>query len=647
MKSVFLSYSHQDETIAERIRGDLNKIDFRVLYDFYDFKLGEDINEEVFSSIKKSKFIIILVSNESINSEWIFNVARKSTEEKKEILLILLESIKIPEGFKHYNAFDFSEQYSKGFAKLQQYLKVKIPNPNGRDGIDDQVTNRDLLGRNLLIKELGDFYLEYSEEKNFPFYLGIFARWGMGKSSTIELLSDYIEKHKHKSKKNEYLICKIDCSLFHKKEKLWITILNRLLNEISRKKIFNFKVFSFKTHFFFYNLLSWGKKRKFLIVSLILLSLGTLYAIFTKNKIPHIPVPADYKETVSLITVLTLLCTLIKTRASIFKQNVFLQDNRNEESSFIRSVNEYKQLITLMNKSKKKKDLKILLVLDEMDRMHKDLLPDIIELIKLFKGLNNEQKETVDKSIISFIFSFNHDIMFPIIGKDLSLNDKQLFLNSHRSYEGYIDGEGKDAQLNYYKLGKEFMDKYLDLSIYLEEEIDYTKLLDELFKGFVESSTVTVKSKEPIADQYIYKDQMIMEKKIDRMLQASSNSKKESSSFTTLDSIIIKDTIKEYASNIETRKVKRLINAVIMLKKLNRQIDISTNEEYEAELKEFILNFLEIKQDKKHSISNSNSAKEEVASTIESFSKDGLGDLKNKSNRQLKFTEYFIHNKIS
>ncbi|TPF19405.1 hypothetical protein CBE79_27305 [Priestia megaterium] len=282
-----------------------------------------------------------------------------------------------------------------------------------------------------------------------------------------------------------------------------------------------------------------------------------------------------------------------------------------------------------------------------MDRMHKDLLPDIIELIKLFKGLNNEQKENVDKSIISFIFSFNHDIMFPIIGKDLSLNDKQLFLNSHRSYEGYIDGEGKDAQLNYYKLGKEFMDKYLDLSIYLEEEIDYTKLLDELFKGFVESSTVTIKSKEPIANQYIYKEQMIMEEKIDRMLQASSNSKKEPSSFTTLDSIIIKDTIKEYASNIETRKVKRLINAVIMLKKLNRQIDISTNEEYEAELKEFILNFLEIKQDKNHSISNSNSAKEEVASAIESFSKDGLGDLKNKSNRYLKFTEYFIHNKIS
>ncbi|MBK5502234.1 MutH/Sau3AI family endonuclease [Peribacillus sp. TH14] len=70
--------------------------------------------------------------------------------------------------------------------------------PNGEGGINDHVTARDLLGRSFLVKELGDFYIEYSEKNSSPFYFGIFARWGMGKSSVIQMLMEHINKQKSK-----------------------------------------------------------------------------------------------------------------------------------------------------------------------------------------------------------------------------------------------------------------------------------------------------------------------------------------------------------------------------------------------------------------------------------------------------------------
>lgn len=75
------------------------------------------------------------------------------------------------------------------------------------------------------------------------------------------------------------------------------------------------------------------------------------------------------------------------------------------------------------------------MILDELDRIHRELLPDIIEFIQLFKGIGmndkqinqEEMKVKVNESVISFSFSFNHDLLFPIIGKNVSLDDQKLF----------------------------------------------------------------------------------------------------------------------------------------------------------------------------------------------------------------------------
>ncbi|WP_162791003.1 hypothetical protein [Bacillus sp. H1a] len=276
----------------------------------------------------------------------------------------------------------------------------------------------------------------------------------------------------------------------------------------------------------------------------------------------------------------------------------------------------------------------------------------------MFKGLNNKHStennntegDNSNKSLISFVFSFNQDMLFPVIGKSVSLDDKQLFINSYENYEGYVEGEGKDAYLNYYKLGKEYMDKYLDLTVYLEEEIDYTDLMEELFKEdkvFRDDKPENLPSdndgRETLGQTY---SEVELGTTVERGPQRSSlsSNKQGFPSFTKLEMEVIKETIKKNASKVEPRKVKRLKNALIMLKKLNKETDsVAVGNGYEEEIRDFILNFLEIKHSEKQS---TGSAHNEIAATIENSVKDKLSDSQDKMSRQLKFTEYFIHNKI-
>lgn len=552
--------------------------------------------------------------------------------------------------------------YERKDGTLTKKFARNLISPNGEGAINDRITHIDLLGRDDLIRELSNFYTEYSEQNPFPFYFGIFGRWGMGKSSVNEILTKKIQEYS--SEEYEHLVLKIDCSLFHKKDKLWISILNDLLDLLSKRevkeKVFQSKFPSIKLKFLGENLKSWLKGNWWswsFLLPIISLSY-ILYCLYTAS-FPKMLQPKDFKETAAMVSIVTFIYGLLKTVSLLIKQNIFLRDNRNENSSYVQSLKEYKQLIALMNNMKKKKDIKILIILDELDRIHKDLLPDIIELIQIFKGLNNnfsleknnEKKlKKENRSVISFVFSFNHDILFPVIGRNVALNDRQLLVSSYKKYNGFVEGTEKDAYVDYYKLGKEFMDKYLDLSIYLEREIDYTRLVKELFGGVNKPNSVNqVMMDEPslvndyatikhyglnmnegrLASTMTTRDRQEMLENLTPQPNANMN---RFISFSESEIEFIMNTINKYAAKVEPRKVIRLKNALIMLKKLNKQENIEVNTRYRDELEKFIIEFLDINVS-------------EGGNTDKNGEEKRGGDkyIDSNSNKYLKFTEYFIH----
>lgn len=536
----------------------------------------------------------------------------------------------------------YYEQYINGVNLNSS--ETQDSNPNGEDGLSDRITNKDLLGRNLLVRELGNFYTEYSKANSSPLYIGIFSRWGMGKSSLVEMLSEYIGNNN--SNINEYVVCKVDCSVFDKKDQLWVRILNQLIDKISKDKDkedkFNFKwkFISFKTRFFARNFWEWLKSKNRWIS---ILGIGGIFGFIIYKSMPLLMGEnQNLREITFLITIVTAFYTLVKSISSIFKENVFLTDNRSIDNTYSRSVNEYKLLLNLLNNVPKKKDIKILLILDELDRIHKDLLPDIIECIQLFKYLNeerlrekqeNNKHETNNKSTISCLFSFNHDVLFPIIGRNISLEDKQLFIQSYKNYNGFVEGKDKDAYVNYYKLGKEYMDKYLDLSLYLEDSIDYRNLVDHLFNENDIEGDNEDKNKESARGHDEIESEELMQQSGDQEqseypAELEVPEERDIPSFTLTERQVIKDTICTYASNVEPRKIIRLKNALLLLKKLNKEKQDVMDIEKKKELQKFIIDFLEI------DISDKNK-NAEIAATVEESS----------DNKYLKYTNYFIHNK--
>ncbi|BCC00431.1 hypothetical protein BCJMU51_2495 [Bacillus cereus] len=235
-------------------------------------------------------------------------------------------------------------------------------NPQGKDAQSDKITEKDLLGRDVLVKELSDFYTEYTDNNHSSFYLGIFARWGMGKSSIVQMLSNAIKERK--SDKNEYLVCKVACSVFDKKDQLWVSILNQLIDEISKDKDknkedrFNYKLkfISFKTRFFARNFWEWlkGKNRWISI-----LGIGSIFGFIIYKFMPLLMRESQsLREITFLITIVTACYTLVKSISSILKENVFLTDNRSIGNTYSRSVNEYKLLLKLLNGVPKKRILR-------------------------------------------------------------------------------------------------------------------------------------------------------------------------------------------------------------------------------------------------------------------------------------------------
>ncbi|MGR5970053.1 P-loop NTPase fold protein [Bacillus paranthracis] len=179
----------------------------------------------------------------------------------------------------------YYEQYINGVNLNSS--ETQDSNPNGEDGLSDRITNKDLLGRNLLVRELGNFYTEYSKANSSPLYIGIFSRWGMGKSSLVEMLSEYIGNNN--SNINEYVVCKVDCSVFDKKDQLWVRILNQLIDKISKDKDkedkFNFKwkFISFKTRFFARNFWEWLKSKNRWIS---ILGIGGIFGFIIYKSMP-------------------------------------------------------------------------------------------------------------------------------------------------------------------------------------------------------------------------------------------------------------------------------------------------------------------------------------------------------------------------
>ena len=130
-KFVFLSYSSKDKEFAEKLAQDLKKYHLPMFFDQWEIKVGDSIVEKINSALGKMTDLMIVLSNNSINSNWVkkelsSGLMKKLKDNSVDILPVLKEKCEIPPIIIDYKYANFTEDYETGFLDLIDALGLTI-----------------------------------------------------------------------------------------------------------------------------------------------------------------------------------------------------------------------------------------------------------------------------------------------------------------------------------------------------------------------------------------------------------------------------------------------------------------------------------------------------------------------------------------
>jgi hypothetical protein len=128
-KNFFLSHSTNDKNFVERLAKDLVKRDYRVWFDKWEIKIGDNIVQKINSGISESDYLALIISKSSVESDWVItewtSVAITAiTEKKAKIFPILIEDCNVPPLLRPFKYADFIDMnnYEQSFEELSNAI---------------------------------------------------------------------------------------------------------------------------------------------------------------------------------------------------------------------------------------------------------------------------------------------------------------------------------------------------------------------------------------------------------------------------------------------------------------------------------------------------------------------------------------------
>ncbi|MEW6287613.1 MAG: TIR domain-containing protein [Chloroflexota bacterium] len=119
MEKVFISYSRKDMDFVRKLAGDLETAGYDVWWDITDLRGGDDWVRNIPEAIKTSLYFIVVLSPNSIESEWVRKEYTQALSLRKKIIPIMLAACEVPFALNTINFVNFSEgEYADNFTKL-------------------------------------------------------------------------------------------------------------------------------------------------------------------------------------------------------------------------------------------------------------------------------------------------------------------------------------------------------------------------------------------------------------------------------------------------------------------------------------------------------------------------------------------------
>lgn len=144
--SVFISYSTKDSDFIDKLSVELIKNKIPIWLDKFEMQPGDSLINKIQDGLTDSTFLIVVLSQYSIESEWCkkelnAGLMRELEEKQVVVIPILLDNCQIPIFLKEKVYADFRTSFDNGFNNLLRPLAKLFSEHMGRNKLNDIVTD--------------------------------------------------------------------------------------------------------------------------------------------------------------------------------------------------------------------------------------------------------------------------------------------------------------------------------------------------------------------------------------------------------------------------------------------------------------------------------------------------------------------------
>lgn len=118
MAEVFISYSHADTELAHKLAVDLIRAEHKTWIDFSGLVGGQQWISDIESGIQKSDFFLLMLSKNSVNSQWVERETLFALNSGKSIIVLLCDDTSIPLHLGLCSLVDIRQNYGQALSAL-------------------------------------------------------------------------------------------------------------------------------------------------------------------------------------------------------------------------------------------------------------------------------------------------------------------------------------------------------------------------------------------------------------------------------------------------------------------------------------------------------------------------------------------------
>lgn len=201
MKRVFVSYSRRNKNFAERVARDLSDAGLDVWVDWRQIQAGELWQNEIYRGIERSEMLVVCLSPDAVNSEWVQREVNAAREQGKFIIPVMavnayaeMQRTEALRWLLDVHFINFENRYEEAFPELLQALPGKrrvsayddidpenIPDPFKGLEAFQQTDAHFFFGREELIRKC----LKRLQQNQTRRFLAVVGGSGSGKSSLV------------------------------------------------------------------------------------------------------------------------------------------------------------------------------------------------------------------------------------------------------------------------------------------------------------------------------------------------------------------------------------------------------------------------------------------------------------------------------